>query len=62
MAPSVPWIAFTGTVALAYTFFFQHPWAIPWWARAVEFAPLLGGLLWWLAMRRPVLSWQERSI
>lgn len=59
-APSAPWIAFTGTVVLAYGFFLQQPWAIPWWARAVEFAPLVVGLLWWLATR-PVLCWQEDS-
>src|SRR6266704_6283685 len=33
--PSPPWIAFTGTVAFAYTFFLGHPWAIPAWARVV---------------------------
>lgn len=59
-APSAPWIAFTGTVVLAYGFFLQQPWAIPWWARAVEFAPLVVGLLWWLATR-PVLRWQADS-
>lgn len=59
-APSAPWIAFTGTVVLAYGFFLQQPWAIPWWARAVEFAPLVVGLLWWLATR-PALRWQEDS-
>jgi hypothetical protein len=42
--PSVPWIAFTGTVALAYTFFLREPWTIPAWARAAEALPLaLGG-------------------
>ena len=59
VAPSVPWIAFTGAVAFAYTFFLQQPWAIPWWARALEFAPLVVGLLWWLATRSPMLRWQE---
>lgn len=44
LAPSVAWIVFTGTVALAYTFFLATPWAIPTWARVVEFAPVvLGG-------------------
>src|SRR5207249_362383 len=43
-APSLPWIAFTGTVMFAYTFFLQDPWQIPGWARTVEFTPLaLGG-------------------
>jgi hypothetical protein len=41
--PSVPWIAFTGTVMLAYTFFLGNPWAIPGWARILEFAPLAVG-------------------
>jgi len=40
VTPSVPLIAFTGTVAFAYTFFLSQPWAIPWWARLVEVAPL----------------------
>lgn len=58
---SVPWIAFTGTVVLAYTFFLQQPWAIPGWARAIEFAPLGLGAAWWLVARLPVGRWQERS-
>jgi hypothetical protein len=41
LAPSGAWIAFTGTVALSYTFFLETPWAIPAWARVVEFAPVL---------------------
>ena len=44
--PSVPWIAFTGSVALAYTFFLHEPWAIPGWARAGEFVPLVIGAGW----------------
>jgi len=40
VTPSVPLIAFTGTVAFSYAFFFPQPWAIPWWARFVEVAPL----------------------
>jgi alpha-1,6-mannosyltransferase len=44
--PSVPWIAFTGTVAFAYTFFLNQPWTIPAWARAVEVLPLALGALW----------------
>jgi hypothetical protein len=36
----VPWIAFTGTVVFSYAFFISDPWAIPWWARLVEVAPL----------------------
>ena len=60
-SPSVPWIAFTGTVMLAYAFFLQHPWAIPGWARALEFAPLALGILWWCATRVSARLWQERS-
>jgi alpha-1,6-mannosyltransferase len=41
--PSVPWIAFTGTVVFSYAFFLSDPWAIPWWARLVEVAPLAVG-------------------
>ena len=40
VTPSVPLIAFTGTVAFSYAFFLSQPWAIPWWARFVEVAPL----------------------
>jgi hypothetical protein len=40
ITPSLPWIAFTGTVAFSYAFFISDPWAIPWWARIVELAPL----------------------
>jgi alpha-1,6-mannosyltransferase len=40
IAPSAPWIAFTGTVAFSYAFFLSDPWAIPWWARMVEVAPV----------------------
>ena len=60
-APSVPWIAFTGTVVVAYSFFLQQPWAVPGWARALQFAPLMLGGLWWLAMRFPALRWKERT-
>lgn len=60
-APSVPWIAFTGTVIFAYSFFLQQPWAVPGWARALQFAPLMLGGLWWLAMRFPALRWKERT-
>lgn len=60
-APSVPWIAFTGTVVFAYSFFLQQPWAVPGWARALQFAPLMLGGLWWLAMRFPALRWKERT-
>ena len=41
--PSATWIAFTATVAFAYTFFLGQPWAIPTWARVVEFLPLFIG-------------------
>ena len=50
LRPSVPWIALTGTVALAYTFFLHEPWTIPAWARAAEFIPLAIGAGW--ALRR----------
>ncbi len=50
-SPSVPWIAFTGSIAFAYAFFLGDPWAIPAWARALEFAPLVAGVLAW-AVRR----------
>jgi len=60
-SPSVPWIAFTGSVVLAYSFFLQQPWAIPSWARVLEFAPLALGGLWHLATRLPAFRWQERS-
>ena len=61
VAPSLPWIAFTGSVVFAYAFFLRQPWAVPWWARALEFTPLALGALWWLVMRLPALRWQERS-
>jgi len=38
--PSIPLIAFTGTVGFAYSFFLSEPWGIPTWARLVEVAPL----------------------
>lgn len=44
--PSAAWIGFTGTVACAYTFFLGQPWAIPAWARVVEFLPLVVGAGW----------------
>lgn len=47
---SVACIAFTGTVALAYTFFLHEPWAIPAWVPVAEFLPLAVGLVW--AQRR----------
>lgn len=50
-APSMPWVAFTGTVVLAYAFFLQVPWSVPAWARILEFAPLALGVAWWLATR-----------
>ena len=40
IVPSVSWIAFTGTVVFSYALFLSDPWAIPWWARLVEVAPL----------------------
>lgn len=38
--PSLPWIGFSGSVAAAYAFFLADPWAVPSWARVLEFAPL----------------------
>ena len=29
VAPSAPWIAFTGSVMFAYAFFLQQPWGVP---------------------------------
>ena len=52
--PSAAWIAFTGTVALAYTFFVHEPWSIPVWARAAQVAPLVLGAGW--AMGRNILA------
>ena len=52
LAPSPSWIAFTGTVMLAYTFFLGTPWAIPSWARAVEFTPVGLAALGWVWTRR----------
>jgi alpha-1,6-mannosyltransferase len=40
VTPSVPLIAFTGTVGFAYSFFLSEPWRIPLWARLVEVLPL----------------------
>jgi alpha-1,6-mannosyltransferase len=40
VTPSVPLIAFTGSVGFAYSFFLSEPWVIPWWGRLVEVAPL----------------------
>jgi hypothetical protein len=40
VTPSLTLIVFTGTVAFAYAFFLSEPWAIPWWARLIEVAPL----------------------
>ena len=53
VAPSWPWIAFTGTVACAYAFFLREPWTSPAWARLVEALPLAAGLLAWLVVGRP---------
>ena len=52
LAPSPSWISFTGTVMLAYTFFLATPWAIPAWARVVEFAPVGLAALGWVWTRR----------
>jgi hypothetical protein len=61
VAPSAPWIAFTGSVMFAYAFFLQQPWAVPQWARVVEFAPLALGGLYWLVRRYPALRWEGRA-
>lgn len=50
-SPSVPWIAFTGTVAFAYAFFMRDPWAVPAWARVTEFTPLAAGIASWAVGR-----------
>jgi hypothetical protein len=60
-APSLAWIAFTGTLGLAYTFFLGDPWRVPWWARALEAAPLAAGAAWWLARRGAPAALAERS-
>jgi len=60
-APSLPWIAFTGTVMFAYTFFVQDPWQIPGWARTVEFTPLALAAGWWLVTRLSTPGWRERA-
>ena len=61
VAPSGPWIAFTGSVMFAYAFFLQQPWAVPTWARVVEFAPLAIGALCWLVRRYPALRVEGRA-
>ncbi|HTY76229.1 MAG TPA: glycosyltransferase 87 family protein [Candidatus Bathyarchaeia archaeon] len=61
VAPSAPWIAFTGSVMFAYAFFLERPWAVPSWARLVEFAPLAIGAVWWLWRRAPVFRWEGRA-
>lgn len=61
VAPSAPWIAFTGSVMFAYAFFLQQPWAVPQWARVVEFAPLAVGALYWLVRRYPAIRWEGRA-
>jgi hypothetical protein len=59
VSPSPPWIAFTGSVAFAYAFFLQDPWAVPAWARVIQAAPLVAGGLWWLGRRRRVPALRE---
>ncbi len=61
VAPSAPWLAFTGSVMFAYAFFLQQPWGVPPWARIVEFAPLAVGALCWLIRRYPALRWERRA-
>lgn len=59
LAPSVAWIAFTGSVVAAYAFFLHEPWGIPGWARAVVFAPPVAGAAWWLVARVTAPRWRE---
>ena len=61
VAPSAPWIAFTGSVMFAYAFFLRQPWGVPPWARVVEFAPLAVAALCWLIRRYPALRWEGRA-
>lgn len=61
VAPSAPWIAFTGSVMFAYAFFLEQPWVVPSWARAVAIAPLAVGALCWLVRRYPGLRWEGRA-
>jgi len=61
VAPSAPWIAFTASVMFAYAFFLQQPWAVPPWARVVEFAPLAMGALYWLVKQYPAIRWEGRA-
>ena len=60
-APSLAWLAFTGTLMFAYAFFLQQPWGVPGWARAVEFAPLALGASWWLVTRLSAPRWREHA-
>ena len=62
VAPSAPWIAFTGSVGFAYAFFMERPWAIPWWARAVEVAPLALGAVWWAARHVALRPMARRTV
>jgi hypothetical protein len=59
--PSLPWIAFTGTVTWAYAFFLEDPWAVPRWARLIEFAPLAAGALWFILGGRAWIARPARS-
>jgi hypothetical protein len=44
--PSAAWLWFSGAVALSYLKYAWEPAAFPFWARAVEFLPLYGLLVW----------------
>ena len=46
-----------GTPTLA---FLQTPWAIPWWARALEFLPLAIGAAAWLGRHRLLVTLKKR--
>jgi hypothetical protein len=61
LAPSPAWVAFTGTVALAYTFFLDTPWAIPLWARVLEATAVLFAVVAGLHALRPARLRRARS-
>jgi hypothetical protein len=60
VTPSAPWIAFTGAVGLAYSFFLSHPWGVPLWARLVEVAPVVMAVIAWL--RRRASTYRARTV
>jgi succinate dehydrogenase hydrophobic anchor subunit len=55
--PSAAWLWFSGAVALSYLKYAWEPAAFPFWARAVEFLPLYGLLVWeWRTGRAALAS------